>query len=91
MSEVIQTPMAQGRSTKIISMIRWVRTSRFSIKKSLYERGTPVIVPNLPLCALPRENTGAPYFRVGLYRGTSLIRNRPTPRTTVGPLATAGS
>ena len=30
--------MAQGRSTKIISMIRWIRTSRFSIKKSL-ERG----------------------------------------------------
>ena len=31
----IQTPMAQGRSTKIISMIRWIRTSRLSIKKSL--------------------------------------------------------
>ena len=24
----IQTPMAKGRSTKIISMIKWIRTSR---------------------------------------------------------------
>ena len=31
----IQTPMAQGRSTKIISMMKWIRTSRFSIKNSL--------------------------------------------------------
>jgi len=27
--------MAQGRSTKIISMIEWIRTSRLSIKNSL--------------------------------------------------------
>ena len=26
----IQTPMAQGRTTKIISMIKWIRTSRLS-------------------------------------------------------------
>ena len=26
------TPMAQGRSTKIISMIKWIRTGRLSIK-----------------------------------------------------------
>ena len=31
----IQTPMAQGRPTKIISMIRWIRTSRLPIKSSL--------------------------------------------------------
>ena len=31
----IQTPMAQGRSTKIISMIKWIRTSRLSTKNSL--------------------------------------------------------
>ena len=31
----IQTPMAQGRSTKVISMIKWVRTSTLSLKKSL--------------------------------------------------------
>jgi len=31
----IQTLMALGRSTKIISMIKWIRTSRLSIKISL--------------------------------------------------------
>ena len=31
----IHTPMAQGRSTKIISMIEWIRTSRLLTKKSL--------------------------------------------------------
>ena len=31
----IQTFMAQGRSTKIISMIKWIRTSRLSINNSL--------------------------------------------------------
>ena len=30
--------MAQGRSTKIISMIPWIQTSRWSIKNSLSER-----------------------------------------------------
>ena len=30
--EGVQPPMAQGRSTKIISMITWIRTSRLSIK-----------------------------------------------------------
>ena len=35
MEKGIQTPMAQGRSTKIISMITWIRTSRLSIKNSL--------------------------------------------------------
>ena len=28
----IQTPMAQGRSTQIISIIKWFRTSRLSLK-----------------------------------------------------------
>jgi len=31
--------MAQGRSTKIISMIQWIRTSRLSITKSLSLQG----------------------------------------------------
>ena len=35
LKEGIQTPMAQGRSTKIISMIKLIRTSRLSINKSL--------------------------------------------------------
>ena len=30
----IQTLMAQGRSTKIISMMKWIRTSRLSTKNS---------------------------------------------------------
>ena len=31
----VQTPMAQGRSTEIVSMIKWIRTSRLSKKNSL--------------------------------------------------------
>ena len=31
----IQTPMAQGRSTNIISKMKWIRTSRLSMKNSL--------------------------------------------------------
>jgi len=31
--------MAQGRSTKITSMIKWIRTSRLPIKNSLCEQG----------------------------------------------------
>jgi hypothetical protein len=31
----IQTPMARGRSTKIISMMKWIRTSRLSLQNSL--------------------------------------------------------
>ena len=31
----IQTPMAQGRSTKILSMIKWIQTGRLAIKNSL--------------------------------------------------------
>jgi hypothetical protein len=31
----IETFLAHGRSTKIVSMIRWIRTSRLSIKISL--------------------------------------------------------
>jgi len=30
--------MAQGRSTKIISMTKWIRTSRLSIKVSMYQQ-----------------------------------------------------
>jgi len=35
----IQTPMAQGRSTKTILVIKWIRTSRLSIKNSLSAGG----------------------------------------------------
>ena len=33
----MQTPMAQGRSTKIISMMKWIRSSRLLIKNSLWQ------------------------------------------------------
>ena len=33
--KVFQSPMAQGRSTKVISQIQWIRTSRLSIKPFL--------------------------------------------------------
>ena len=39
--------MAQGRSTKIIAMIEWIRTSRLSIKKSLSVWGTSLSRPPL--------------------------------------------
>ena len=35
------TPMVQGRSTKIISIIKWIRTSRLSIKNSLSYEPSP--------------------------------------------------
>ena len=35
----IQTPMAQGRSTRIISTIKWIRTNVSSVKKSLSNAG----------------------------------------------------
>ena len=31
----VQVPMGQGRSTKILSMIKWIRNSRLSIQNSL--------------------------------------------------------
>ena len=34
LGEGIQTPMAQGRSAEIISMIKWIRTTRLSINNS---------------------------------------------------------
>ena len=35
MAKGIQTLMAQGWSTKIISMLEWIRTSRLSIENSI--------------------------------------------------------
>jgi hypothetical protein len=44
----IQTPMSQGRSTQIISMIKWIRTRRLSIKNFLSSphHFTPPSPPN---------------------------------------------
>ena len=38
MEKGIQTPMAQGRTPKIIEMIRRIRTSRLSMKKNLSQQ-----------------------------------------------------
>ena len=43
-------PMAQGRSTKTISTIEWIRTSRLSIKKSLSAACRPSISPGGRAC-----------------------------------------
>ena len=39
----IQTPIAQGRSTEIISMIKWIRTSRLSMNSSVSLRVQAVV------------------------------------------------
>jgi len=41
LEQAIQTPMAQGRSTKIISTSKWIRTSKLSMKHSLSLRVSP--------------------------------------------------
>ena len=60
MEQEIQTPMAQGRSARSIYMMKWIRTSRLSVKTA--------ISVNL--------FTEAPAVSVRTYRGTSLIRKR---------------
>ena len=40
--EKMDTPVVQGRSTKVISTIKWIRTSRLSIKNS-FSLDTPVL------------------------------------------------
>jgi len=54
----IQTPMAQGRSTKIISMIKWIRTSRLSIKNPLSLHVLPV---RMYVCASAAERNCIDY------------------------------
>ena len=44
--------MAQGRSTKIISMIKWIRTSRLSINNSLSRQALPLFERALNLLDL---------------------------------------
>ena len=47
----IQTLMAQGRSTKIILLIKWIRTSRLSMKKyQLWFRGEGGIPKHSLIC-----------------------------------------
>ena len=44
----IQTPMARGRSTSIISMIHRIRTSRLPMKNTLSHTGAPRLYENEP-------------------------------------------
>jgi len=55
----IQTPMAQGRSTIIISMIKWIRTSRLLIKNSLsLKNGSILREVWLQTCTTASERRG---------------------------------
>ena len=81
--------MAQGRSTKIIPMMKWIRTCRLSIKNSLslqeiqQEEKTPSLrgsPPPTPF-ALPLTCQGPHTVQ---YMGTSLIRNAESPKINIG-------
>ena len=56
----IQTPMAPDRSTKMISMIKWIWTSRLSIKNSLsFIEPDPNLWPPIPnFDSLPPDTEG---------------------------------
>ena len=61
-----QIPMAQGQSSKFISMSKWIRVSRLSIKKSLsvgcrVYAGTDLIVD----LQLARDSRGAMVWGAG--------------------------
>ena len=71
----IQTPMAQGRSTKIISIMKWVRTSRLPIKKSLFDHLHESL---LEACGLPRRPLSPPASILD-FRGTGVPRSAPLP------------
>ena len=59
----IQTAVAQGRSTKIILMIMWTRTSRLSKKISLSFPGTPKQTSLLPQVLLARQEFRAHHIQ----------------------------
>jgi len=48
--------MAQGQSTEIISMIKWIRTSRWSMKNSLSEGSTHGHTTQEPWRGLLKDN-----------------------------------
>ena len=74
--EGVQTPMAQGRSTKIISMIKWIRTSKLSIKISLSLilecTATTMLRMLSPRRLISREAGSSHPMH---YKGTSIVRN----------------
>ena len=76
--------MAQGRSTKTISMIEWIRTSRLSIKNSLLRGrglGSDQVAANLEL---ELDLIGVPGFGFqglgfGGLQGYLALTKRPPP------------
>ena len=75
--------MAQGRSTKIVSVIRWIRTSRLSIKNSLWLCGQVFKPPaksrrvkNLYFDAHKSQNMRLLYKNVQWFRGGLVLKAR---------------
>jgi hypothetical protein len=91
----IQTPTAQGRSTAIISMIQWSRTSRLSIKISLsLSPYVPIMETHfVPACveawerrlepSLPRPTTDKGYSKLRTHTALGPY-GRSIPRS-IGP------
>ena len=78
----------------IITMMKWIRTSRLSIKNFLCAPLRGVFQARMAWspgftsqASIAKKDAPRPsVLREGQsYRGTSLIRNRPPPRTTLGP------
>ena len=67
--------MVQGRSTEIISMIKWIRTSWLSTKNSLSGGGRVHALLSVP--ATRRRHIPRVRDIANPYRGTSLIGKRP--------------
>ena len=70
----IQTPMAQGRSTTIMSMIQWTRTKRLSKKISLS------LCVGITVSAVTKVSVGIKGYVPRKPRG-SLLRARIPPAT----------
>ena len=49
MENGIQTPIVRGRSTKIISMMKWIRTSRLQLITLLDSIATTAAHPSVPV------------------------------------------
>ena len=73
--QVIQTHMAQGRSTKIISMTKWIRTSRLSTKNSLLVEVRDSLVVEVGVeGAVSEEAPRVHHFHLPGERGRSLLQ-----------------
>ena len=81
----IQTPMAQGRSTKIISMMKWIRSSRLSIKKYISRMHLPATPQASPAssactCTMPPPPAHPPTLPPPLRPRDSPRYRRDSPR-----------